>query len=49
MGHDLAGQKVLAQFRAARFIETTAADYKPVLDYANHIGLDLTTHMCVNN
>ena len=42
MDHDLAGQKVLAQFRAAPFIETTAADYKSVLDYANYLGLDIT-------
>ncbi|MEN8258342.1 MAG: phosphate/phosphite/phosphonate ABC transporter substrate-binding protein [Thermodesulfobacteriota bacterium] len=49
MDQDPEGKGVLAQFGAARFIETTAADYKVVLDFADHIGLDLGNYHYVNN
>jgi phosphonate transport system substrate-binding protein len=48
MDQDPEGKKVLAQFGAARFIETTATDYQVVLDYAEHIGLDLATYQYNN-
>jgi len=48
MNHDKEGQKVLAHFGAARFIETTAADYSPVFEFASEIGLDLETYDYMN-
>ncbi len=44
MANDPEGQEVLKDFGAAEFIETTIEDYKPVFDYAGHIGLDLATY-----
>ena len=38
------GAKVLAQFGALRFIETTAADYAPVATMAKQAGIDLRTY-----
>jgi len=38
---DPEGARVLAQIGALRFIETTAADYQPVLDLARKAGIDL--------
>ena len=38
---DPAGDKVLKQFGALRFIETTAGDYQPVLDMAKKSGITL--------
>jgi ABC-type phosphate/phosphonate transport system substrate-binding protein len=38
---DPAGAEVLAQFGGLRFIETTAADYQPVIDLAHDAGIDL--------
>lgn len=38
---DPEGARVLAQFGALRFIETTAADYAPVLELARKAGIDM--------
>jgi len=38
------GKRVLDQFAAQRFIETTNEDYRPVLKYAEHIHLNLNTY-----
>jgi phosphonate transport system substrate-binding protein len=38
---DPEGASVLAQFGGQRFIETTAADYLPVIDLAREAGIDL--------
>ena len=43
------GRDILANLKMERFIETTIEDYRPVLDYANSIGLDLTTYNYLNN
>jgi phosphonate transport system substrate-binding protein len=42
------GAKVLAQFGALRFIETTAADYAPVLEMAGKAGIDLERYQYRN-
>lgn len=44
--HD--GIKTLQEFGAVRFLETTVEDYRPVFDYAQHIGLDLSTYHYIN-
>jgi len=49
MDKDPEGRKVLENFGASRFIETTEADYKPVFDYASHIGLDLENYQYQND
>ncbi|MDH4163705.1 MAG: phosphate/phosphite/phosphonate ABC transporter substrate-binding protein [Nitrospirota bacterium] len=41
---DPEGKKVLVQFGALRFIETTAGDYKPVFDMARNAGIDVRTY-----
>ena len=38
---DAEGTKVLAQFGALKFIETTAADYQPVFNMARAAGIDI--------
>jgi phosphonate transport system substrate-binding protein len=38
---DPEGARILAQIGALRFIETTAADYQPVIDLARKAGIDL--------
>ncbi|HSM92841.1 MAG TPA: phosphate/phosphite/phosphonate ABC transporter substrate-binding protein [Anaeromyxobacteraceae bacterium] len=38
------GAQVLAQFGALRFIETTAEDYRPVIDLAREAGIDLKSY-----
>jgi len=43
MEQDPEGQKVLNQFGARKFIETTDEDYEPVYKYIRNIGLDLRT------
>jgi ABC-type phosphate/phosphonate transport system substrate-binding protein len=48
MDRDLEGQKVLKQFGASKFIETTDEDYEPVYKYARKINLDLRTFDYVN-
>ena len=49
MERDPEGRKVLEQFGARRFIETTNADYRPVLAYAESIHLDLSTYDYLND
>jgi len=44
MHKDPAGQKALLKLGAARFIETTNSDYKPVFEYAAAAGVDLNTY-----
>ena len=41
MDHDEQGRKILEQFGAKAFIETSQRDYEPVFVYANSISLDL--------
>ena len=41
MGHDKQGTRVLHEFGAKKFIETSEKDYEPVFEYANKIQLDL--------
>ena len=41
LDRDPEGARILAQFGALRFIETTAADYQPVLELAAKAGIDL--------
>ncbi len=42
------GARILEQIGALRFIETTAADYQPVLDLARKAGIDLRRYVYVN-
>ena len=49
MDQDAEGQKVLRNFGAQRFIETTEADYAPVFEYAAQIGLDLAKYDYLND
>jgi phosphonate transport system substrate-binding protein len=46
---DPEGKKVLEQFEARRFIETTNQDYGIVVQYAKAIGLDLATYDYTND
>ena len=48
MDNDPEGKDVLQQFGARRFIETTNADYEPVVRYCEHIHLDLATYDYMN-
>lgn len=48
MHHGPEGQRVLKNFRAKRFIETTEDDYEPVYKYAHKIGLTLETYEYIN-
>jgi phosphonate transport system substrate-binding protein len=43
------GRQLLNAFGASRFIETTAADYAPVFEFADDIGLDLATYDYTND
>lgn len=43
------GRRALAQFGAQRFLATGGQDYAPVIEYAEHIGLDLATYDYVND
>ena len=43
------GRQLLNAFGASRFIETTAADYDPVFQFADDIGLDLATYDYTND
>lgn len=45
---DPEGAKILAQLGAVRFIETTAADYEPVLELARKAGIDLKRYQYRN-
>lgn len=49
MHEDPEGKEVLQRFGASRFIETTNADYAPVLKYAKDINLDLATYDYLND
>lgn len=44
MHEDPDGNKTLAQFGAARFIETRDGDYEAVYRYAREVGLDLSSY-----
>ena len=47
--HEVAeGKQVLERFGARRFVETTDADYAPVLKYSASIGIDLATYDFTN-
>ncbi len=48
MDLDPKGQEVLKNFGSARFIETKEQYYEPVFDYADEIGLDLTSYGYTN-
>jgi len=45
---DPEGTRVLAEFGAIRFIETTAADYAPVQRMAREVGIDLARYVYRN-
>lgn len=49
MGQDPEGKKVLEQFGARRFIETTNQDYNPVVKYAEDTHLNLVTYDYIND
>jgi len=49
MDKDPEGIKILHNFGASRFIETSVADYTPVFEYTEHIGIDLSTYDYTNN
>jgi phosphonate transport system substrate-binding protein len=49
MERDPEGKKALERFGALRFIETTNADYRPVLEYAKSARLDLATYDYLND
>lgn len=42
--NDPEGKRVLQQFGALRFVETTARDYQPVFDMAKKINIDVMTY-----
>ena len=48
MAQDPEGIRVLKDFGAARFIETTNEDYRPVFEYAESAGIDLATYDWMN-
>jgi phosphonate transport system substrate-binding protein len=49
MHNDPSGDRVLQNFGARKFIETTVNDYDPVFNYAKKIGLDLATYDYIND
>lgn len=49
MHRDPEGKKVLEQFGALRFIETTNEDYAPVVKYAKDVNLNLATYDYTND
>jgi phosphonate transport system substrate-binding protein len=46
---DADGKKVLQQFGALKFIESTAKDYQPVLEMTKKAGIDVMTYKYINN
>lgn len=44
---DQEGQKVLAEFGAVKFIETSTGDYEPVFNYAEGIGINFAEYESV--
>jgi phosphonate transport system substrate-binding protein len=49
MDQDKGGKEILRNFGAARFIDTTEADYNVVFEYTETIGLDLETYDYMND
>ena len=49
MDQDRWGRKILAEFGAQKFIETTVKDYNPVFFYAEKIELDLIKYNYKND
>lgn len=49
MKTDPEGSKVLEEFGAENFIETTEKDYVPVFDYAKKAGIDMAGYNLINN
>ena len=49
MDQDKWGRKILAEFGAHKFIETTVKDYDPVFSYAEKIELDLSKYNFKND
>jgi len=49
MDQDKWGRKILAEFGAHKFIETTVKDYNPVFSYAEKIELDLSRYNFKND
>jgi len=49
MHQNSAGKKILDELKIDRFIRTTVEDYKPVVDYAEQLGIDLSHYDYVNN
>jgi phosphonate transport system substrate-binding protein len=47
--HSADGREALDALQIHKFIETTVADYQPVLDYATSIGIDLNTYEYIND
>ncbi len=43
------GREILAELKIERFINTTAADYQTVFDYAKRIGFDLSSYEIQTN
>jgi phosphonate transport system substrate-binding protein len=48
MDQDAEGKEVLKDFGAIRFINTSVADYAPVFEYAELIGIDLSKYDYIN-
>jgi phosphonate transport system substrate-binding protein len=48
MHGDPLGRRILDAFGARRFIPTSDEDYRPVYEYARHVGLDLATYDSMN-
>ena len=44
MDQSASGRKALAEINSTKFVETTVADYQPVLDYATSIGINLAEY-----
>jgi phosphonate transport system substrate-binding protein len=49
MHQNEAGRKVLQDMKIDKFLKTTAADYQPVFDFADSIGLDLKSYRYLND
>lgn len=49
MDQEAEGKKVLKDFGALGFVETSAADYVPVIEYAERIGIDLSKYDYMND
>jgi phosphonate transport system substrate-binding protein len=49
MEQDPEGHRILRDFGARRFIETTDKDYEPVFRYVKQAGIDLSTYEYLND